>query len=245
MNPIVNVSGLSKRYGDNQVLEHLDLQLQPDQLCVLLGSNGAGKSTLLRALIGLERVNAERLTVLGFDARRQGDQLRRHVGWVPDESDVPKWMTPADCARFHAGRFVGWSDDRLTMLFERMQVPTGRRFGALSRGEAAKAMLALALASAPRLLILDEPLARLDPHSRDQVLACLLEEAPVKNGACLLATHDLDVAVRAADRVLVLEDGRIRDALDTQELTAAHDEPGGLKARLASLYGPRPTELVR
>lgn len=245
MKPLVSVTSLSKRYGSNRVLDGLDLELHADEVCVLLGSNGAGKSTLLRALIGLERVDAGRLRVLDLDPARRPDALRRRVGWVPDHSDVPAWMTPADCARFHANRYDGWDARHLAELFERLEVPTQRSFERLSRGEAAKALIALALASRPQLLILDEPLARLDPRTKDQVLACLLAEVPIAGGACLLATHDLDVAARAADRVVVLADGRVNAVLDADALEHANSGRGGLRAQLERLYDPTEMETVR
>jgi ABC-2 type transport system ATP-binding protein len=245
MNPLVTVRGLSKRYGRQHVLDALGLELHADQICVLLGSNGVGKSTLLRSLIGLEDVRADTLEVLGVDPRRKPDALRRLVGWVPDHSDVPAWMTPAECARFQQHCYDGWDSSRLAQLFDRLDVPTKRAFAKLSRGEAAKAMLALALASRPKLLILDEPLARLDPRTKDEVLACLLAEVPIDGGACLLATHDLDVAVRAADRVLVLANGRVECAVDVANFDPTQTTPGGLRARLVRLYDPTPLELAR
>lgn len=245
MNALVTVRGLSKRYGRESVLEAVNLELHANQICVLLGANGAGKSTLLRSLIGLESVHADELEVLGIDPRRKPDALRRLVGWVPDHSDVPPWMTPAECARFQQHCYDGWDAQRLAQLFERLHVPTQRAFGKLSRGEAAKAMLALALASRPRLLILDEPLARIDPRTKDEVLSCLLAEVPIDGGACLLATHDLDVAARAADRVMVLANGRVEAALDAANLETAQNAPGGLRARLEQLHDPNDLEPAR
>lgn len=243
--PLLSARGLTVRHSARTILDAVDLDLHVDELTVLLGANGSGKTTLLRALTGLVPAEADTLTVLGHHPHRAPDTLRRRIGWVPDHPDVPAWMTPADCARFHAAHHPTFDGAHLTHLFQYLAVPTTRPFSALSRGEAAKALLALALSHHPDLLVLDEPLARLDPRTKDEVLACLLEHAPADGGACLLATHDLDVAARAADRVIAIRDGRIDTVLDPSDLELVHAEPGGLRATLERTYDRAPAHASR
>jgi ABC-type glutathione transport system ATPase component len=117
-----------------------------------------------------------------------------------------------------------------------LRAPLDVRFASQSRGEAAKGMLAAALAPAPRLVVLDEPFARLAPPVREDVLRVFLEEVPIEGGAALVATHDLDVAARVADRVLVLDAGRVVADVDVADLVASLEGRSGLPAALRNLY---------
>ena len=153
-------------------------------------------------------------------------------------------MTARDLFRFLRGQYPSWSPTRAERLLECSNAPTDTRFDAMSRGEAAKVMLAAALAPAPALLILDEPFARLAPPTREEILKVFLEEAPCPGGAALVATHDLEVAARVADRVLVLEQGRLNGDFELEELLASSEEPRSLAQRLRSLYGADKQEVL-
>jgi ABC-2 type transport system ATP-binding protein len=145
-------------------------------------------------------------------------------------------MTARDLFRFLGAQTPGWSDERARELLERLGGPLERTFAAMSRGESAKAMLAAALAPKPRLLVLDECFERLAPPAREEVLSVVLAEAPAEGGALLLATHDLDVAARAADRVLVLDSGRLVRDVDVPTLLEAPAGRGALPRLLRELY---------
>lgn len=236
MNALLEIDGLTLSRGGKRVLGGVDLALAPDTLTVLLGGNGAGKSTLLRCALGLQRPDAGRVRVLGVDPLRAGGAWRGAVGYVPDQADAYPWMTARDLFRFLGAQTPGWSQQRACELLERLGAPLERTFAALSRGEAAKAMLAAALAPRPRLLVLDECFERLAPPAREEVLRVVLAEAPSAGGAVLLATHDLDVAARAADRVVVLDGGRVAADVDVATLLEAPAGRVALPRLLRDLY---------
>lgn len=233
--PLLSVRGLTKRFGRRDVLHDVDLDLHAGETTVLLGTNGSGKSTLLRCLLGLERCRVREHVLLEEDPRRRGERARERVGYVPDHPDVYPWMTATELYRFLAPSYPTWSPERAARLAGRLAFPTDRPFEALSRGEAAKALLVAALAHEPQLVVLDEAFARLAPPVRDEVLELFLEEAPLEHGAALVATHDLELAARLADRVLVLDAGTLVADVTPDEL---HTRPGscGLPQRLRELF---------
>jgi ABC-2 type transport system ATP-binding protein len=236
MNNILRVERLSKRFGDRAVLSDLSFDVARDSITVVLGTNGAGKSTLLRCILGTCAADSGSISVLGHDALREQSAVRALLGYVPDQPDVYGWMTARDLFHFLESQYPAWCGERAAHLLERLRAPRDVRFDAMSRGEAAKVMLAAALAPAPQLLMLDEPFSRVAPPVRDEVLAVFLEEAPISGGAALVTTHDLEVAARIADRVIVLDHGRLRAVHDIDELMESDASAQSLPERLRSLY---------
>jgi ABC-2 type transport system ATP-binding protein len=241
MNAILSVRDVVKRFGQREALAGVSFELLADTTTVLLGSNGAGKSTLMRCVLGSLAPERGATLVLGRNPLRDATFVRRAIGYVPDEPDVYGWMTARELMRFLREHYPTWSDERAARLLERLEVPQNTRFDAMSRGEAAKAMLAAALAPAPQLIVLDEPFARLAPPVRDEVLRVFVEEAPFEGGAALVATHDLEVAARIADRVLVLDQGKLSADVELDQLLAARDGATSLPEALRALY-PQPSE---
>ncbi|TDJ75299.1 MAG: ABC transporter ATP-binding protein [Planctomycetota bacterium] len=239
MKSVIRVEGLTKRFGRRVVLEDVSFEVPADGVTVLLGGNGAGKTTLVRCLMGLSGMDAGRIEVCGLDPARSGRGVRERVGYVPDEADAYPWMNARDLFRFLRAQYPKWDDERAYRLLERLGAPLATTFGAMSRGEAAKVMLAAALAPAPQLVLLDEPFARLAPPVREKVLGVFVEEAPIAGGAALVATHDLDVAARIADRVLVLDGGRVVVDTDVRALVAARAGGGSVRESLRALYPHR------
>jgi len=204
------VDDLHVRFGRNRVLDGLTLRVAHGTTTVLLGPNGSGKSTLLRACLGVVRADAGRIRVLGLDPQRQANRVQRQVGYVPDKPDVYAWMTTDGLFRFLRPHFSAWDDDRAAELVERLDVPRTQPFGRMSRGQGMKAMLAAALAPRPAMLLLDEPFGGLDPLVREEVLSSVIGALGDDTPTVLIATHDLEIAARIADRVAVLANGRIR-----------------------------------
>ena len=235
MNAIVSVEHVAKRFGKTRVLEDVSFELPPRGVTVLLGENGQGKSTLLRLLLGLLKTDAGSLRVLGLDPLKQARELRQLVGYVPDAPDNPAWMTPRELYRFLAPQYPRWSQERVERLSKAWEIPLERPFKQLSRGQAARALLVAALAQSPRLLLLDECFAGLDPLARRDLLSGFLAELAEHEIATLAVTHDLDVAARMAERVLVLSDGKIRKSGTVEEVLKVDEEPARVASQLLGL----------
>ena len=231
MNCILRATGLHRSFGKNQVLCGASMEIAAGETAVLLGTNGAGKSTLLRCMLGLDRPDRGQISILGRNPFQAERRVRELIGYVPDHPDVYPWMTAKDLFKFLKPAYPNWSEERAFRHAEALRCPLDTSFKSMSRGEAAKVMLAAALAPAPPLMVLDEAFARLAPPVREEVLEFFVREAPLDGGAALVATHDLEVATRLADRVFVLVAGRLSEA---QDLHASDGQ--SVPARLRALY---------
>ncbi len=209
MNTILKVEGLQLRFGRKRVLDGLDLSVQDGAVTVLLGGNGAGKSTLLRVLLGVLRPRAGTVRLFGLDPLRAHREVLQRIGYVPDVPDCPGWMTTRDLFAFLRPQYPQWNDVLCGELCEQLAVPMRTKFASMSRGQGMKSMLVAALAPEPELLLLDEPFAGLDPLVREQVLQGVLASLKAGERTVLCATHELEIASRIADRVAVLQNGRV------------------------------------
>ncbi len=205
----IRARGVGMRFGRQRVLAGVDLDVPRGATTVLLGSNGEGKTTLLNICLGTLARTAGELEVLGKDPAARSASLRQHVGYVPSVPDAYPWMKIGDWFRFLRAHYPSWDTARADGLVERLGVPTKTRFKAMSRGQGMKAMLAGALAPTPSVLLLDEPFGGLDPLVREEVLRSVITALGDEPRTVLMATHDLDVAARVADRIAVLVNGRV------------------------------------
>ncbi len=235
MNAIVTVEHVAKRFGKTRVLEDVSFELPVRGVTVLLGENGQGKSTLLRLLLGLLKADGGSLRVLGLDPVRDGRELRRLVGYVPDQPDNPAWMTPRELYCFLKPQYPAWSQERVERLSKDWEIPLERPFKQLSRGQAARALLVAALGQSPKLLLLDECFAGLDPLARRDLLGGFLAELAEHEITTLAVTHDLDVAARIAERVMVLANGRIQTQGTVAEVLKVDEEPARVASQLLGL----------
>lgn len=209
MNPILKLDNVSYSIGKKTVLKDVSFELPQGEILALLGSNGAGKTTLMQMLLGLLKPSQGRIKACGLVPHKQGRKLRPQIGFVPAVPDVYGWMTPRELFRFLAPQYKTWDADAAVTDSSTLKVPMDTPFSQLSRGEAMKAMAVAAMAPHPKLLLLDEPFAGLDPTAREELLATLLTRIEMQDQSILIATHNLDMAARLADRVVVLHEGRI------------------------------------
>jgi ABC-2 type transport system ATP-binding protein len=204
----IDVTDLAKSFGQVQALDGVSLRVHPGEVYGLLGANGAGKTTLMRCLLGYLNPSRGSARTLGGNSRDV--DVRCRVGYLPGDLRLPVRSAVQDILRFHtrlqaqAGRPAADVDDLLT----RLEVPTDRRFGALSKGNRQKVGLALSLLADPEVLVLDEPTSGLDPRMQELVLD-IVRERRAKGAAVLLSTHILSEAEAIADRVGVLSHGTL------------------------------------
>ena len=231
----MRAQGIHVRLGREPVLRGVDLELAPGTVTVLLGPNGAGKTTFLRTVLGSLRPEAGTLSVLGLDPLREPRRVRERVAFVPAVPDAPGWMSVAELARFVRAHHPRWSEACLAGMLTALDVPLDAPLARLSRGQAMKATLALALAPDPELVLLDEPFSGLDPLAREGFLRLLVAELAEREATALVATHDLDVAARLADHVAVLQEGRVAARGTAAEILDASSTAGGLTRRLREL----------
>ena len=206
---IVAARGLTVRYGSKTLLDGLDLEVQEGQVYALLGRNGAGKSSLVRCVLGLQPVSGGQVELFGRDAWKHRHRLMGRIGVVPEESDVPPSMTCLQLSRFSSGLYDRWDHVAYQGRLERFGIDLKQSFGKLSRGQKAQVMLALSLASSPRLLVLDDPTLGLDMVARKAVFEDLVDELATRPLTVLITSHDLPGIERLATHIAVLRDGRL------------------------------------
>jgi len=208
--PLVSLSNVSKRYGKLTVLDNLNLNVKPGEIYGFLGRNGAGKSTAIRLMMGISPPTSGTVTVFGAPMKgSRCAKARRHIGFVAQEQSFYPWMTPKRLGKFMRGLYPDWSDERYRSLLQRFQLPLDRKSGSFSGGMKARLALSMALASMPRLLILDEPTAGMDPVARREFLSLVKGEVENSDTTVFFSTHLIGDIESLADRIGILDGGRL------------------------------------
>lgn len=232
--PDITTVNAGRRYGDFWALRSCTLTLPAGSITALVGPNGAGKTTLLNMLAGLLRRSEGDVRVAGAPPSSSREFLAR-VGFVAQECPLYKEFTVADMLRFGQKMNPSWDEALAHARIEAAGVPLTRRAGKLSGGQRAQVALALAAAKRPRVLLLDEPLAALDPLARREFLKTLLDGASTMGSTVVLSSHLIGELARVCDHVVVIRDGQVRLAGDLDTILAEHHWVAGSKQDTARL----------
>ncbi|GGI07648.1 ABC transporter ATP-binding protein [Egicoccus halophilus] len=216
--PSIEIRGLTKRYGRTTAVDGLDLEVARGETLALLGPNGAGKTTTVECCEGFRRPDAGTVRVLGLDPHRDGARLRPRVGLMLQEGGVYPMARPAEVLRLFASYYAQPLDPEA--LLERVGLDDARRtrFRDLSGGQKQRLSLALALIGRPEVVFLDEPTAGLDPAAR-RLTWEHVRELQGQGVSVVLTTHLLDEAEQLADRVAIVDRGRLVAEGTPDELT--------------------------
>ncbi len=206
---VISARNLGVKFGRKSVLDGLDLDVPQGSVAALVGGNGAGKSTLLRVLIGALVPDCGSVRVLGLDPAREGERVRERVGYVADRLEIQPRTRGREWLEFVGSFQRTWDRGEAQRLAEMLQLELDTRFGEMSKGTRAKLALVAALAHRPELLVLDEPFSGLDVDTRLAVTQGILGHLRDEGRSVLLVSHSMNDVERVADRVLVLEQGRI------------------------------------
>lgn len=228
----VQVRGLEFAWSRKKVLRGMDLEVAKGEVMALVGANGGGKSTLLSILAGVEpyraiwRRSKATVRVLGRDPVRHGSFVRSSVGYVPDRTDLPKWMRIRDHFRLVRALYPRWSDDEAKRFMEAFELDESMKYADLSKGQRMLENLVTALALSPPLLLLDEPFSGLDPVARRRVTDGLIQHMCRGDVSVLLVSHSISDVERCADRVATCANGRITsvDTVDALRETSPNKD---------------------
>ena len=219
--PVLQAEGLSKRYGRREALTDCTLAIPPGRVVGLVGPNGAGKTTLLHIAVGLLSPTAGNIEVLRAHPASGPVQLAK-VGFVAQDAPTYAGLSIADHLRFGAHTNPGWdqqvADDRITKL----GLDPSQKAGKLSGGQRAQLALTIAIAKRPELLILDEPVASLDPLARREFLQGLMAYIAEHEASVILASHLISDLERVCDYLIVLVASRVRVTGEVEDLLASH-----------------------
>ena len=217
----LHASGLGKRYRQRWALRDCSLQIPEGRIAGLVGPNGAGKSTLLHLAVGLLAPDTGSVTVLDGQPASGPAQLAK-VGFVAQDTPVYAGRSVADHLRFGAHLNPTWDAAYAERRLGRLDLDPGQKAGKLSGGQQAQLALTLALAKRPRLLILDEPVASLDPLARREFLQDLMEAVAEYGVSVILSSHLVSDLERVCDYLVVLAASRVQIAGDVDTLIASH-----------------------
>lgn len=218
MKPAIEIRGLVKRYGEKLAVDGLNLTVESGQTLALLGPNGAGKTTTVECCEGYRRPDAGTVRVLGLDPRRDAERLKPHLGLMLQEGGVYPMAHPDEVLHLFAAFYDDPLDPELLLTQVGLAEARRTRFRDLSGGQKQRLALALALVGRPEVVFLDEPTAGLDPAARRMTWQHIRE---LQQGGVtiVLTTHLLDEAEELADRVAIIDRGRIIAEGTPDELT--------------------------
>jgi ABC-2 type transport system ATP-binding protein len=231
---VLDATGLGKRYRGRWALRDCTLQVPAGRVVGLVGPNGAGKTTLLHLAVGLLDPSAGQIDVLGGKPAESPTQLGR-VGFVAQDTPVYTALSVADHLRLGGWlnpRFDAGAADR---RIDQLGLDRKQRAGKLSGGQRAQLALTLAIAKRPELLLLDEPVASLDPLARHEFLQHLMESVAEHGVSVVLSSHLVGDVERVCDYLIVLAGSRVQLAGDVDDLIASHHRLTGPRRDLAHL----------
>jgi ABC-2 type transport system ATP-binding protein len=218
---VIEASGLGKRYGSTWALRDCSLAIPAGHVAALVGPNGAGKTTLLNLAVGLAAPSAGGVTVLGGLPAGSPEALDG-IAFVAQDTPVYRNLSVADMLHLTRSLNRRFDQSYARARLNELGIPLKRKAGRLSGGQQAQLALTLALARRPRLLVLDEPVAMLDPVARHDFMATVLAAMADDGVSVVLSSHVLAELERVADYLILLSRGRVQMAGEVDDLLAGH-----------------------
>ena len=222
MSAALETQALGRRYGSQWALRDCTLEVPRGSITALVGPNGAGKTTLLRLAVGLTRPSAGSVHVLGLDPHADAAEALPRVGFLAQEHPLYGGFTVEEMLRVGRELNPGWDDDAARARIAELDLPLKKKVRSLSGGQRAQVALTLALAKRPELLLLDEPVASLDPLARREFLQSVLEAVAEREMTVVLSSHIVADLERVCDHLVILATGRTQLAGSIEDIVASH-----------------------
>ena len=208
MKSVIEISQLNKKFGSQKVLNGVDINIAPGSVVGLLGNNGAGKTTLLQTMLGFEKADFGYCKLFGEKSPNLSAACKHKIGYVPQEAKLLPWMGINQIIDYTRSFYQHWNDELVADLRAQWELDSNKTIEKLSVGQKQKLAIILALGHSPELLILDEPVASLDPSSRRQFIRQLIDMNIDSGNTILFSTHITSDLERVAADVVILKDGR-------------------------------------
>jgi ABC-2 type transport system ATP-binding protein len=218
----LEASGLGKRYRRTWGLQDCSFTLPTGRVAALVGPNGAGKSTLLRMAAGITRPSSGQVRVLGHSPTEQRVEVLRRVGYLDQERPLYRALRVEETLRIGRELNAEWDDGLARRYLSNLGIDLLRKIRQLSIGQQAQVALTMCLAKHPELLLLDEPVAALDPLARQELMAVLLEAVVDGGATVLLSSHALADVEAVCDYIIILSASRVLLADDMEHVLANH-----------------------
>jgi ABC-2 type transport system ATP-binding protein len=219
---VVEIHGLTRRFGAKVALADVELTLPAGAVLGLVGENGAGKTTLIKHILGLLKAQRGSVRVFGRDPGADPVGVLSRIGYLSEDADLPGWMRVGELMRYAQAFYPTWDEGYAEQLREEFGLDAAVPIRDLSKGQRARAGLVVALAYRPDLLVLDEPSSGLDPIVRRDILAAVVRTIADEGRTVLFSSHLLGEVEQIADRVAMIQSGRVlfSDMLD--DIKEAH-----------------------
>ncbi|HEX7080425.1 MAG TPA: ABC transporter ATP-binding protein [Gammaproteobacteria bacterium] len=214
----VAARGLSKSFSGKAVLEDVSFEIEPGDVVGVLGKNGAGKTTLLELILGFTPASAGTVTVFGHESYRMPASVKARVGFVPQQDELVNQLTAADQVRVIRSFYEHWDDELIGRLMAKWEIDPAERIKRMSIGQRQKLSILLALGHRPDLLLLDEPVASLDPIARRHFLEQIVDIAADGTRSVVFSSHIVSDIERLANKIWILKDRRLRWRGDFDDL---------------------------
>ena len=241
MTNCIEIKGLCKSYGDFS-LNHIDLTLPGGSILGLIGENGAGKTTTIKCILNLIRRDAGEITLLGYDNIREEQLAKQDVGLVLDECFFHDTLRPLDVGKILAPAYKSWDGALFRSYLDKFSLPEKKLIKEFSRGMKMKLSLSAALAHHPKLLILDEATAGLDPVVRDEILDEFLGFIQDEDHAILMSSHITSDLEKVADYIAYIHQGQVVLS-DSKDIII--DSYGRVGCTAAQLEAIDPQDILR
>ena len=218
----IQATGLGKRFGRTWALRDCSIRIPPGKIAGLVGPNGAGKSTFLHLVAGLLSPTTGEVSVFGRSPRSHLIQLLDRVAFVAQDTPLYPGFTVADMLEFGRRLNSRWDQRSAEQRLRDLEIPFDRKIRNLSGGQRSQVALGLALGKRPELLLLDEPVARLDPLARREFMQGLTASVAEDGISVLLSSHVVGDIERVCDYLVIISQGRVQVAGDIDELMGTH-----------------------
>ena len=205
MDALLQIDGLTKRFGDATALDNVTLTCQAGRIVGLLGPNGSGKTTLIKIINGLLTPTSGQVLI---DGQNPGPATKAHVSYLPDHTYFDNWMKVRDCVGLFADFYADFDKNKAADMLKSLGIDTSKTFRTLSKGTQEKVQLALVMSRQAQLYLLDEPIGGVDPAARDFILDTIIKNYN-EDGTVIISTHLIADIEKVLDDVILLSNGRV------------------------------------
>ncbi|TPH18151.1 ABC transporter ATP-binding protein [Litorilituus lipolyticus] len=217
MTSLINISNLTKQYGEKSAVDNVNLTVKAGQILGLVGPNGAGKTTCLQALLGLTDYQGE-VDILGYNPKTQRTEMLNDVAYIADVAVLPKWMKVSQALEYMAGVHPNFNQSKAEEFLAKTNISQKSQIKQLSKGMIVQVHLALILAIDAKVLILDEPTLGLDILTRRQFYSHLLEDFYTQEKCIIVTTHQIEEIEHILTDVAFIQSGSIVLCEDTEHI---------------------------
>ncbi|MEG0570523.1 MAG: ABC transporter ATP-binding protein [Oscillospiraceae bacterium] len=214
MDAILECKGLSKQYGNVHALNGINLNLERGKIIGLLGPNGSGKTTLIKLVSGLLTQNSGTILIAG---QAPGIETKKIVSYLPEQTYLSDWMTVNDAIKFFKSFYTDFVEEKAYDMLKRLGIDSKLRFKTLSKGTKEKIQLILVMSREAQLYLLDEPIAGVDPASRDYILNTIISNYN-KEACVIISTHLISDIEKILDTVVFINKGNIELISDVDDI---------------------------